>query len=190
MARNPKKKSRKPKSTKPRKRAPPRRATNQNTVRVHVVNTVGGEAPAPYTGPDRGYFAFNPVFDAGLPKQAVEPPMNLGGNIASGAVRRPIEISTQTEPEGIFADFMDRVNPSVGIGSGIKFEPGSPELQPTPPPYPKPEVRPRVKKSDMMTSPLPAVKVLRKEAKRLKIKGYTKYSQAELWERVNKTKQD
>ena len=149
MARNPKKKSRKPKSTKPRKRAPPRRATNQNTVRVHVVNTVGGEAPAPYTGPDRGYFAFNPVFDAGLPKQAVEPPMNLGGNIASGPIKRQSEISTQTGgAEGIFADYRERGNDSMSIGSGrdlsfVDMSPRqpSPPFQPTPPTTPKPDAK-------------------------------------------------
>ena len=142
MARNPKKKSRKP--TKAKKRAPPRRATNTNTVRVHVVNTVGGEAPAPYTGPDRGYFAFNPVFDMGTPKQALTPPMNIGANIASGPIKRQSEISTQTE--GIFDDYMERANESMSLGSGrgdggLSFAAMSPR-QATPPVTPKPDKLP------------------------------------------------
>jgi len=134
MARNPKKKTSKP--TKSKKRAPPRRAANTNTVRVHVVNTVGGEAPAPYTGPDRGYFAFNPVFDVGTPKQPQTPPMNIGANIASGPIKRQSEISTQTE--GIFADYMERAHDTMSLGSGrgdggLSFADMSPR-QPTPTP--------------------------------------------------------
>ena len=150
MARNPKKKSRKSKSTKPKKKAPARRVTNSNTVKVHVINTVGGgDTPAPYTGPDRGYFAFNPVFDAGLPKQAIEPPMILWANIASGPIKRKSEISTRTGgAEGIFADYRERVNDSMSIGSGrgLSFadmspRQPSPPIQPTPPATPKPDAK-------------------------------------------------
>ena len=116
---------RKPKTklTKKPKRAPPKRRTrpaNQNTVRVHVVNSIGGEsAPPPYTGPDRGYFAFNPVFDTGTPKQAMPPPMNAGLSIASGPVKRVSEMSAQTDvqPEGIFDRFLGEQNPTVSLGS-------------------------------------------------------------------------
>ena len=121
MARKPKTKlTKKPPSKKPAKPKRRARPTNQNTVRVHVVNTVGGEsAPPPYTGPDRGYFAFNPVFDMGTPKQAMPPPMNAGKSIASGPVKRVSEMSAQTEvqPEGIFDRFLGDQNPTVSLGS-------------------------------------------------------------------------
>lgn len=89
MARNPRKtKPKKPKGKKkPAKRAPPQNR-NTNTVKVHV-NLAGESAAAPpYAGPDRGYFAFNPVFDVGGPKQASLPPMNTGEPISAGPVRR------------------------------------------------------------------------------------------------------
>ena len=121
MARKPKTKlTKKPPSKKPTKPKRRARPTNQNTVRVHVVNTVGGEtAPPPYTGPDRGYFAFNPVFDMGTPKQAMPPPMNAGLSIASGPVKRVSEMSAQTDvqPEGIFDRFLGEQNPTVSLGS-------------------------------------------------------------------------
>ena len=121
MARKPKTKlTKKPPSKKPAKPKRRARPTNQNTVRVHVVNTVGGEsAPPPYTGPDRGYFAFNPVFDMGTPKQAMPPPMNAGLSIASGPVKRVSEMSAQTDvqPEGIFDRFLGEQNPTVSLGS-------------------------------------------------------------------------
>ena len=117
MATNPKPRKTKSKS-KPKKPVKRRatRVTNQNTVRVHVINSVGGDSapPPPYSGPDRGYFAFNPVFDLGGPKQNIDPPMNTGPSISSAPVKRPTEMSTQTQPEGIFEDFVSRTNPSVG----------------------------------------------------------------------------
>ena len=117
MATNPKPRKTKSKS-KPKKPIKRRatRVTNQNTVRVHVINSVGGDSapPPPYSGPDRGYFAFNPVFAMGLPKQNIDPPMNSGPSISSAPVKRPIEMSTQTQPEGIFEDFVSRAHPSVG----------------------------------------------------------------------------
>ena len=38
---------------------------NTNSVRVHIINggVDSGTTPPPYAGPNRGYFAFNPVFD-------------------------------------------------------------------------------------------------------------------------------
>lgn len=83
----PKKAPAKPKA-RARRQAPVNR--NTNSVRVNVVNRVGGggaAAPA-YTGPDRGYFAFNPVFDAGGAKQPALPPMNTGIPTGAGPVSR------------------------------------------------------------------------------------------------------
>ena len=128
MATNPKpRKTRtKSKGKKPVKRRT--RVTNQNTVRVHVINSVGGDSapPPPYSGPDRGYFAFNPVFDLGGPKQTIDPPMNHGLSISSAPVRRPTEMSTQAQPEGIFEEFVARTNTSVGDMGEPEAGPSSP----------------------------------------------------------------
>ena len=135
MATNPKPRKTKSKS-KPKKPVKRRatRVTNQNTVRVHVINSVGGDSapPPPYSGPDRGYFAFNPVFDMGLPKQAIEPPMNTGLSVGSGPVRgQGTEIETQTLlSDNRDTDFIDTLTRDelrqyakeigIPIGSGNK----------------------------------------------------------------------
>ena len=128
MATNPKPRKTKSKS-KPKKPVKRRatRVTNQNTVRVHVINSVGGDSapPPPYSGPDRGYFAFNPVFDLGGPKQPVLPPMNTGIGVATGPIKREAELA-EPDREGIFEGFLDRAHESLGLGSGVKLEPGSP----------------------------------------------------------------
>jgi hypothetical protein len=119
MPRNPKKpqakKSKKAPAKKPR--APANR--NTNSVRVHIINSSGGDsAPPPYSGPDRSYFAFNPVFDMGGPKAQMLPPMNSGVPISDSPVRRVSEIQTQAG-DGIFDRFVAGANPSISTGSGF-----------------------------------------------------------------------
>ena len=100
MAKNPKKRSKKSGKRKPAKHATPATNRNVNTVKVHV--NLGGEAvtpPPPYSGPDRGYFAFNPVFDVGGSKQPLVPPMNTGVAISTGPVKRGTDTATQIEGE-------------------------------------------------------------------------------------------
>jgi hypothetical protein len=70
---NPKKSKPKPKAKAATKKKTttikPRIPTNRNTnsVRVHIFSGYDdGSTPPPYEGPDRSYFAFNPVFDIGL----------------------------------------------------------------------------------------------------------------------------
>ena len=145
MARNPKKsKAKKPKGKKGnRLRGGRKTGTARKQPNINVKVNVGGEPQGVYKGPDRGYYSFNPVHDFGLPKQAITPPMNAGMSITSGAVSRPMERSSQTEPEGIYEEFVDRTNPTVSLGSGISFVAGSPRqpspFQPTPPTTPKPD---------------------------------------------------
>ncbi len=123
MPRNPKKNpAKKPPARKPSKTAKkPRTPTNRNTnsVRVHIINSSGGDsAPPPYSGPDRSYFAFNPVFDMGGPKAPMLPPINSGVPISESPVRRVSEIQTQAG-DGIFDRFVAGTNPSISTGSGF-----------------------------------------------------------------------
>jgi hypothetical protein len=126
MPRNPKKpQAKKPPARKPSKKAPakkPRTPTNRNnnSVRVHIINSSGGEsAPPPYSGPDRSSFAFNPVFDMGGPKAQMLPPMNSGVPISESPVKRVSEIQTQAG-DGIFDRFVAGTNPSMSTGSGFE----------------------------------------------------------------------
>ncbi len=115
-AKKPEKKTAKKPAKKPKPRAPINR--NTNSVRAHIIN--GGEpAPPPYSGPDRGSFAFNPVFDIGGPKAPMSPPMNFGVALAASPVNRVAEMQTQTG-DGIFDRFVASANPSMGIGTGFE----------------------------------------------------------------------
>ena len=119
----PAKKPAKKPSKKPKHRAPVNR--NTNSVRVHIIN--GGEtAPPPYSGPDRGSFAFNPVFDMGGTKAPMLPPMNSGVALSASPVNRVAEMQTQTGDGGIFDRFAAGVNPSMGTGT---FEAGESSQQ-------------------------------------------------------------
>ena len=92
MATNPKpkRKTSKPKA-KPRK-TPVRRVNNQNTVRVHVINSIGGGAqPPPYTGPDRGFSFFIPE-----KTQTMIPRGNTGVSLSATPIMGK-EIETQTD---------------------------------------------------------------------------------------------
>jgi len=91
-----KRKTSKPKA-KPRK-APVRRVNNQNTVRVHVINSVGGGGaqPPPYTGPDRGLSIFTPYFHV-PEKEQKRVPMSSGVSLSSTPIMSK-EIDTQTDP--------------------------------------------------------------------------------------------
>jgi len=118
-------KTRKPKSR--RTRAPRKPRGPRKPVPVNVLNWPGAETVPQYTGPNRGAFVFNPVFPPIQAYSAQTPPMNSGPSIASAPVRRPVEISTQTEPEGIFEEFVARSSSSVGDLSGIHTVPEEPE---------------------------------------------------------------
>ncbi len=110
--------AKKPKPAKKPAKKPKSRATvncNTNSVRVHIIN--GGEpAPPPYTWPDRGSFAFNPVFDMGGPKAPMLPPMISAVALAASPVNRVTEMQTQAG-DGIFDRFVASANPSMGTGT-------------------------------------------------------------------------
>ena len=114
----PKAKPRKPRA---RRQAP----VNRNTVKVSVVNRVGGGGPAaapPYAGPDRSYFAFNPVFDAGGAKQPALPPANEGPPIASGPIKR-VDISYKSPFEQAALELDPRWVPTERPRSREKGDP-------------------------------------------------------------------
>ena len=180
MPRKPKTKpTKKPSAKKPAKAKRRTRPTNNNTVRVHVVNSIGGEtAPPPYTGPDRGYFAFNPVFDVGTPKQAMPPPMNAGLSIASGPVRRVTEAGAQTENGGIYDRFVESQNPTVSTGTGVPL--GAPGAS----------MAPGVSKVDRGTDPFPSSDELKRQARSLGVKGYGGMSKGDLWQAIQKRRQE
>jgi len=116
-AKKPAKKPTKRPAQKPKPRAPMNR--NINSLRVHIIN--GGEpTPPPYAGPDRGSFAFNPVFNMGGPKAQMLPRMNSGVTISASPANRVAEMQTQAS-DGIFNRFAAGVNPSMGTGT---FEAG------------------------------------------------------------------
>lgn len=113
MPRNPRKpQAKKPPASKPSKKAPakkPRAPTNRNTnsVRVHIINSSGGDsAPPPYAGPDRSSFVFNPVFDMGRPMAERMPPMNYAGPLSEPTASR------------VQAGAVN--NPSMSTGSGFE----------------------------------------------------------------------
>ncbi len=103
-----------------RKKHKPRAHVNYNTnsVLVHIIN--GSEpAPPPYTGPDRSSFALKPVFDMGVSKSQMSPPMNSGETLSASPVYHVAEMQTQIG-DGIFDRFAAGVNPSMSIGIGFE----------------------------------------------------------------------
>jgi hypothetical protein len=130
------KKTKKPKAKTPKKKTKqPRPPINRNTnsVRVHIINgSDGGLAPPPYAGPDRSYFAFNPVFDMGLQKTSNQPPMNTGDPVSAGPIKRVAEIPTQAGNGGLFDTSLSRTNSSMSIGSGLEIGQSSTEMQTDP----------------------------------------------------------
>jgi hypothetical protein len=109
---NPKKSKPKPRKVTPKKKTTTTRPqsrkgakgdsvppTNRNTnsVRVHIINggVDGGSAPK-YTGPDRGTFAFNPVFDMGFQKALDSPKVSISKPLDVTPLKRVNEIQTQT----------------------------------------------------------------------------------------------
>jgi hypothetical protein len=135
---NPKKTKPKPRKVTPKKKTTttrPRIPTNRNTnsVRVHIINgSDSGSAPPPYVGPDRSYFAFNPVFDIGLQKTPNQPPMNTGDPISAGPIKRAVEIPTQVVDNGLFNTFLSRTNSSMSMGSGLEIGQSSSGMQTDP----------------------------------------------------------
>jgi hypothetical protein len=96
------KKTKKPKAKTPKKKTTttrPRIPTNRNTnsVRVHIINggIDGGSTPK-YTGPDRGTFAFNHVFDMGFQKALDSPKVSISKPLDVTPLKRVNEIQTQT----------------------------------------------------------------------------------------------
>ena len=114
-SKKPAKKPAKRPAKKPKPRAPITR--NTNSVRVHIING-GDPAPPPYTGPDRGSFVFNPVFDMDSQKAQMLPPMNSSVALAASPVNRVTEMQTQAG-DGLFDRFVASANPSMGTGTGL-----------------------------------------------------------------------
>lgn len=145
---NPKKSKPKPRKVTPKKKTTTTRPqsrkgakgdsvppTNRNTnsVRVHIINgSDSGTAPPPYVGPDRSYFAFNPVFDIGLQKTPNQPPMNTGDPVSAGPIKRAVEIPTQSGNGGLFDTSISRTNSSMSIGSGLEIGQSSRGMQTDP----------------------------------------------------------
>ncbi len=88
---------------------------NTNSVRVHIINggVDGGSAPPTYAGQDRGYFAFNPVFDIGLQKPSNQPPMNTSEPLSAGPIKRAAEIPTQSSNGSLLDTSLSRTNSSM-----------------------------------------------------------------------------
>jgi hypothetical protein len=110
----------------------PRKPTNRNTnsLRVHIINGIdGGSAPPPCVCLDRSYFAFNPVFDAGLQKASNQPPMNTGDHVSAGHIKPAAEIPTQVASDrGLFDTFLSITNSSMSMGSGLEIGQSSREM--------------------------------------------------------------